>query len=204
MVTPPVISNTPPSQTKAAPIMDISQAVKPSKGWRRIKEIFIAEDLSTVKHKVFETVVVPSIKDFLYTIGTSTLGLIFYGESAVKAKNSFQSTFLSGGKYVSYSSYHSAPEKKLAPGMVTGYVEPLFDSYEDAKDCLNDMLEILDQYPELTVSDLYSHATVAKNGYRNEAVYNKWGWKNLGNAHVTMATNGNGYVLNLPRPKQLS
>ncbi|MBO7449952.1 MAG: hypothetical protein J6U54_06235, partial [Clostridiales bacterium] len=92
-------------------------------------------------------------------------------------------------------------QQKLAPNMITGYSEPLFSSFEDAKDCLSDLVEMLDQYPQVTVSDLYSHATVAKNGYRNETVFNNWGWKNLGNAHVTLTPQG--YTLNLPKPKYL-
>lgn len=204
MVTPPVpgsiIKNVQPEIVLDAP---------KSKGWRRIKEVFIAEDLGTVKGKIFEGVVVPSIKDFIVTMVCDTVSLIFYGEKAVNAKRKITSSFLSGsGNRISYSSYFasslngdSSIQQKLAPNMVTSYTEPLFSSFEDAKDCLNDLVEMLDQYPQVTISDLYSHSTVVKNGYRNEAVYNKWGWKNLGNAHVTLTPQG--YTLNLPKPKPL-
>lgn len=204
MVTPPV----PGSIIKNVQPEIVVEAPKPH-GWRRIKEVFIAEDLGTVKGKIFEGVVVPSIKDFIVTMVCDTVSLIFYGEKAVNAKRKITSSFLSGsGNRISYSSYFasslngdSSIQQKLAPNMVTSYTEPLFSSFEDAKDCLNDLVEMLDQYPQVTISDLYSHSTVVKNGYRNEAVYNKWGWKNLGNAHVTLTPQG--YTLNLPKPKPL-
>lgn len=204
MVTPPVPGSVVLRNT-APEAIDIPKA----KGWRRIKEVFVAEDLGTVKGKIFEGVVVPSIKDFIVTIVCDTVSLIFYGEKAVNAKRSFTSKFLSGsGNRISYSTYFASSvngdqsiQQKLAPNMITGYTEPLFTSFEDAKDCLSDLVEMLDQYPQVTISDLYSHSCVAKNGYRNEAVYNNWGWKNLGNAHVTLTPNG--YTLNLPKPKPL-
>jgi len=205
MVMPPVPGGSVIKNIQPEIVVDAPKA----KGWRRIKEVFIAEDLGTVKGKIFEGVVVPSIKDFIVTMVCDTVSLIFYGEKAVNAKRKITSSFLSGsGNRISYSSYfassldnNSSIQQKLAPNMVTSYTEPLFSSFEDAKDCLNDLVEMLDQYPQVTISDLYSHATVAKNGYRNEAVYNKWGWKNLGNAHVTLTPQG--YTLNLPKPKPL-
>lgn len=210
MITPPV----PIDVAKKAPQpitleQPTSVPVVRSKGWRRIKEIFIAEDLGTVKSKVFESVVVPSVKDFLYTLGTSTLGLIFYGENAVKAKNSFKSSFLTGsGNRISYQSYWASnlanPEtvqKKLTNQTVSGYAQPLFSSFQEANDVYQALLEMMDNYPEVTVSDLYSLPEVSKNGYQNEAVFNNWGWKNLGNAHIELTPNG--YTLNLPQPKHL-
>ena len=203
MVTPPVPGSFMPQQSDKIDIVD----VKPkSHGWRRIREVFIAEDLGTVKGKVFEGVVVPSIKDFIVNVVTNTVTMIFYGEKAVVNKG-IQSSWLGGsGKRVSYSSYYASSlngdiSKKLSPDMVTSYAEPLFSTFEEAKDCLSDLVEMLDNYPQVTVSDLYSHETVVKNGYRNEAVFNKWGWKNLGNAHVSATPNG--YTLNLPKPKHL-
>lgn len=204
MVTPPVPGSYMPKQQDAINIVD---GAPKSRGLRRIREVFIAEDLGTVKGKVFEGVVVPSIKDFIVNIVTNTVTMIFYGERAVTVNKGIQSSFLSGsGKRVSYSSYFASSlngdiSKKLSPEMVTSYAEPLFNTFEDARDCLSDLVEMLDNYPQVTISDLYSHETVAKNGYRNEAVFNKWGWKNLGNAHVSATPNG--YTLNLPKPKHL-
>ena len=204
MVTPPVPGSFTPKQPDR---IDILEPKPKSRGWKRIKEVFIAEDLGTVKGKVFEGVVVPSIKDFIVNIVTNTVTMIFYGEKAVSVNKGIQSSWLGGsGKRVSYSSYFASSlngdiSKKLSPDMVTSYAEPLFSSFEDAKDCLSDLVEMLDNYPQVTVSDLYSHETVVKNGYRNEAVFNKWGWKNLGNAHVSATPSG--YTLNLPKPKYL-
>ena len=203
MVTPPVPGSYLPKQAEKTVVIDQPK----SRGWRRIREVFIAEDLGTVKGKVFEGVVVPSIKDFIVNIVTNTVTMIFYGEKAV-ANKGLQSSWLSGsGKRVSYSSYFASSlngdniSKKLSPEMVTSYTEPLFDNFEEAKNCLSDLVEMLDNYPQVTISDLYSHEAVAKNGYRNETVFNKWGWKNLGNAHVSATPNG--WTLNLPRPKPL-
>lgn len=181
-----------------------------SSGWRRIKEVFIAEDLGTVKGKVFEGVVVPSIKDFIVNIVTNTITMIFYGERAVTSSTKkLTSSFLSGsGNRISYSSYWASglsdsanAKSKLAPNMITNYAEPLFGSKEEAKDALADLVEMMDNYEQVTVSDLYSLEQVSRNGYQNQAVFEKWGWKNLGNAHVELTPNG--FTLNLPRPKYL-
>lgn len=202
MVTPPVPGSYVPKQQDRTPV-DIPK----SKGWKRIREVFIAEDLGTVKGKVFEGVVVPSIKDFIVNIVTNTVTMIFYGERFVNTK-SITSSFLGGNnKRLSYSSYWASSlngdsmTKKLAPEMITSYTEPVFDSIDEAKACLSDLVEMLDNYPQVTVSDLYSNEHVDSNVYKNESVYNHWGWKNLGNAFPRAVPNG--WILGLPRPKYL-
>ena len=203
---------TPPSAPGSFIPKSARQEVAPvhkSKGLQRMREVFIAEDLGTVKSKIFEGVVVPSIKDFIVTLVCDTISLIFYGEKAVNAKRKITSSFISNGNRVSYSSYFASSlngdtigQQKLAPNMIAGYSEPIFRDFDSAKECLNDLVEILDNYPEVTVSDLYNNKYVAElDVYHDQNVYHHWGWKNLGNAHVTAVPNG--WTMNLPRPKPL-
>lgn len=193
------------------PKVEEKPEVVKKKGWRRFREIFLAEDFGTVKGKVFEGVVVPSIKDFIVNVVCDGVTMLVKGEAASVAKKRIQSSFLTGsGNRVSYTGYWAGGSnttvqsvQKLAPNMITGYVEPVFKDPRDAKECLSDIIDIMDQYGVLTISDLYSTRSVSnEGGYTIENVYSKWGWKHLGNANVSMNTSGL-YTLNLPRPKLL-
>lgn len=210
MVTSPVPSPMNINKANEPVQLPVKQEVVKLKGWKRIKQIFIAEDLPSVKTKIFEGVIVPSIKDFIVTVVSDGISLIFYGERTVNARRKVQSSFLTGsGSRISYSTYYASSlsgqdniEKKIAPSTV-GYVEPTFETYLEASECLNDLCEQLDSYEAVTVSDLYNHRHVCKQGvYRDEAVYQNWGWKNFGNAKVTLTPVG--YTMNLPAPKPLN
>lgn len=211
MIFPPSPVNSQTTSPTPKP-MDIPEIPK-AKGWRRVKEIFIAEDWSTVKEKVFETVVVPSIKDFLYTIGTSTLGLIFYGSSSVsRVGTKLTGSFVNaGGNRFSFKSHWASdlvqPKvvQKRPAASDSGYTQPLFNSREDAQSCLDQLVEMLDNYDTVRVNDLYSIKEVVDLGaYQCETVFDHWGWTvpgGFGNAMVKLTPNG--WTMNLPSPKHL-
>lgn len=210
MVTSPVPSPMNLSKPNEPVQLPVKQEPVKLKGWERIKQIFIAEDLPTVKAKIFEGVIVPSIKDFIVSVISDGVSLIFYGEKTVNAKRRVQSSFLTGsGSRISYSTYYASSlsgadniQKKTSPSTV-GYVEPIFDTYVEANECLTDLCEQLDNYETVTISDLYNHRHVSKQGtYRDEAVFQNWGWRNFGNVRITLTPLG--YSMNLPAPRPLN
>jgi hypothetical protein len=71
------------------------------------------------------------------------------------------------------------------------------DSY-DAKKVLRKMKETLDYYELVTVSDFYTMV-----GVDADPPDEKWGWADLDEAHVVRLRNGDGYILDLPKPEYI-
>jgi hypothetical protein len=74
--------------------------------------------------------------------------------------------------------------------------EIILPDYAVAKEVLSQMYEILEQFDEVTVADLYQLA-----GISSTPVDYKWGWDNLFGSRV--ARTRGGYLLDLPRPEPL-
>lgn len=71
------------------------------------------------------------------------------------------------------------------------------DSY-DAKKVLRKMKETLEYYELVTVADFYSMVDVPA-----DPPDEKWGWADLDDAHVVRLRNGDGYILDLPKPEYI-
>lgn len=71
-----------------------------------------------------------------------------------------------------------------------------FGSMREAQAVLDEMVEFLTVYDQVTVADYYNAAEVSPN-----ATDNKWGWTSLKSAIVTK--DRDGWYIDLPRPKAL-
>ena len=160
---------------------------------RKLADIFISEDVSSVKNYIFMDVLVPAIKKAIYDIVTNGIDMFLYGGSG-RSKNS------SSGSKVSYRNYY---EQKNSGGIVrnhdsnrvqTGfeYEDVLFNSRGDAESAKQQMKDIVARYGLVTVNDLYEMAMLSAP-YTSQ----KYGWMDVSN--VTVERVRDGYILKLPR-----
>jgi len=160
---------------------------------RKLADIFISEDVSSVKNYIFMDVLVPAIKKAIYDIVTNGIDMFLYGGTG-KNKNSS-----SGGSKVSYRNYY---EQKNSPGyrpqetnrVHSGfeYEDVIFPSRGDAESAKQQMQDIVARYGLVTVNDLYEMAMLSAP-YTSQ----KYGWMDVSN--VTVERVRDGYVLRLPR-----
>ena len=186
-------------QKAAAPVQ--KQITKVAKGpvktkkneIRKFADIFISEDVTSVKNYIFMDVLVPAIKKAIYDIVTNGIDMFLYGGTG-KGKSS------SSGSKVSYRSYY---EKNNAPNNYRGsenvrnnnafdYDDIVFNSRGEAEAAKQQMQDIVARYGIVTVNDLYE-MTPLTAPYTSQ----KYGWMDVSNVEVARVRDG--YILKLPR-----
>lgn len=166
--------------------------VKKKSEFRKLADIFIPEDIGSVKDYIISEVIVPAIKKTVSEIVDSVL----YPDGNPKKK-------YSGGR-ASYTRYYERGEEmRRATKVRAGYNcnDITFESRGEAELVLDKMIELVDVYGVASVADLYDLA-----GISNQSTYtdNKYGWSDLRTADIIRLMNGEGFMLKMPRPVPLN
>lgn len=158
-----------------------------------VANAFISDDAKNVKNYIIFDVLIPSMKKALSDIITDGIDMILFGETRSTKKVS-QSTRVSYGSYYASDSrrdrnYRSTYDRTPS----RSYENLIFESRADAEAVLDAMLDVLDRYQIVSVSDMYEFADMSSN-YTD----NNLGWDDLSNARIERVRDG--YRIRLPRP----
>lgn len=172
---------------------------------KRFAATFMGDDAKGVWHYVAWDVLIPAAKDTLSDAVSQGVERLLFGEARGRSRGRVNRGPASGGSYVSYDRYSSGPLGSRGParrelsrqGRAShDFDELVFDTRADADAVLDGLYTILEQYDEVTVSDLYELANVSGN-FTDQ----KWGWTDLRGAGISRKRQG--YFLDLPRPTAL-
>lgn len=181
------------SREHKAPVAKATKVGGRKKGpLSKIFNVFIVEDLDTVKNYIFFDFIVPGIKNLFL----DTLSMMLWGEGRpsnnVMPKSSITSR-------VSYSKMYSGNQVKkpvVDNRRNYEYDDALtFATRGEAEQVLETMLEAIDVYGFVSVADLYDFAEV--DPQYQKWTDNKYGWTNLSRA--TTKRTRDGYTLALPK-----
>jgi len=167
---------------------------------RRFVETFLNENVGDVKTYLVYDVIVPAIKENIADVINSAVGMLFFGEAR---RSRSRGSGSSGGTKVNYGSYFSSGSQRdtmpsyRRSGVPSKVDDITFDSRGDAEQVLDGMLEILDQFEQVTVSDYYDLC-----GVSSDFTDNKYGWTDLRDARVVRAGR-DGFMISLPRERVL-
>lgn len=160
---------------------------------RKFADIFISEDVNSVKNYIFMDVLVPAVKKAIYDIVTNGIDMFLYGGSG-KSKSS------SSGAKVSYRNYYD--QKNTNSGYRgsentnhnTGfdYDDIVFNDRGEAEAALQQMQDAIVRYGFVTVADLYDMA-----GLTAPYTSQKYGWMSVNNVSVVRVRDG--CILKLPK-----
>lgn len=159
-------------------------------GLLKMSDVFIAEDIQTVKKNIFTDVVVPSIKAVIVDIVTNGIQMFMYGGDAV-ARNRAPGT-----KYAYGSNYNSLNQTKPVQKTTYtgyGYEDPIVMNRGDAERILQEMSEIIREYGQASIADLYDLCGIT--GRQTDMNY---GWTEMPGARSIRVPEG--YVIQMPRP----
>lgn len=159
---------------------------------RKFAEEFIVDDIKSVKSYVVSDVLIPTIKDTIWNIFTNTLDMFLFNGSKDHRKGRKTSK-------VSYRDYYDSKndrDRKYEPRDRFDFDDLEFDSRGEADAVLTGMLEVIEDYGVVSVSDMYDMADVT-------APYtgNRYGWTSLRNAEVVRVRNA--YIIKLPKAKPI-
>lgn len=158
---------------------------------KKFTDVFIAEDVTSVKNYIVNDVLIPAAKKAISDIVTNGIDMILYGEARGKDRRR------DSGSRVSYTKYYERDrdrdyDRRRERRSVYDYDDIILDTRREAEDVLNRMDDLIDAYGMVSVADLYDLVGVTGN-YTD----NKYGWTNLRNAEVRRTRDG--YLIKLPK-----
>lgn len=159
---------------------------------------FLSDDASNVGSYVFEDVVLPTVKKFLYDIMVKAAKILWYGRNG--PADSYNKNVVPASR-VSYSdpSINPIRNKQESVEKLSGYFfqNLLFSERTQAENVLFAMDEALAMYGKVSVRDFYDFA--GKTGSYTDMNY---GWKSLDTAKIVEVTEG--FMIQLPKVKPLT
>ena len=160
----------------------------------KLKDTFIAEDISTVGNYIFSDVIIPAVKKAISTVVRDGIDMLLFGETSKKrGSNSIN--------YVSYRDYardydYKPSDSKFSSYSRFDYREDLvFESRGEVEAVRDQMNDIIDRYGFVTVADMYE---MADPNITPPYTSNKYGWSSIRSAEPIRVHGG--YILKLPRP----
>lgn len=162
-------------------------------GLEKMADVFVEEDLKSVKQSVLRENVIPGTKELIANTLHNAIDLIFFGES-----NHRQARKRNG--YTSYSQIFTS--KNAANGGVTNkprrnrhsYQEISVETRDEANDILEALADQIETYGIASVADLYEFA-----GLDTDWTDNDYGWEDITEASVIRRSHDE-YVIRMPRP----
>ena len=167
--------------------------VKKKSKTSKFAEMFLAEDVSSVKSHIVADVLIPAAKKLLVDTVRDAVDMLVYGETnRGKRLNGYRSD------YVSYNRFSDRrddrrPINDSRTRSSYSYDDIVLESRGEAEEVLDRMDELIEAYGMVSVMDLYDLVGVSGN-YTD----NKYGWVNIKNAEP-VRTMGGGYMLKLPK-----
>ena len=159
----------------------------------KLKDIFVSEDIKSVKSYILMDVLVPAIKDAIEDIVTNGIRMILRGDTSARKSSSAASK-------ISYRDYYDGDRRnndrfrnETRPVTKYSYDDIILESKGEAEAVLERMGEIIDIYGMVRVADLYDLV-----GATGDYTDNKYGWTNISGAKPVRVRDGR-YMLDLPR-----
>ena len=170
-------------------------AIRKQSTAKRFKDELIYNDGTSLKDYFLFDLLAPTLKDVIVDFGKRFIEMIFYGRTSSKGRSN-------GGSYISYSSYNQPPKRNDRPVQRGRRISELdsveFENRADAEHVVDILNELIDQYGEADVGDLYELMGITGNGY----VDRNFGWRTHFNYDISYYRGM--WVLHLPRVIELN
>lgn len=169
---------------------------------RKFSELFFSgETPKSVAANVATGVLIPAVRDMLFTAGRDALQRVLYPGGNAASSNGWRP---GGAPVVAYNRYaQSAPAPQPERATVShqarttgNFEELLFPSRTAAEQTVDEMMRLLKEYQTVSVGDFFDIAGVSTD-YPDRS----HGWRNL--QGVVAIPRDGGFILNLPRPERL-
>lgn len=197
------ISSVSKSKEDTKPIIR-GKVKKRSSIFRSVKDEFISEDADTMGSYLLYDILFPALRDLVNDICHGAIDAAFGGggRSSYRSRSS-----RNNGSYISYNRYYDDRDRKRrdrdderreSRRRNLDFEDFVFQYREDAEDVLDRMCDYLERFGDVPVSYFYDLCGETIPG---DFTSDDWGWTNLSGARVRKI--GRGYILDLPRVKQI-
>ena len=157
----------------------------------KFKDTFIGEEIKDAKSYIIFDVIVPSIKEMIVDTVENAVEMIFgVGGRSHRSRVSKSSETVSYQAY--YKSNKDTVRSRREERGAYDYKEIIKETRGEAEDVIDILLEVLSEYQQVTVADLYEACGITGN-YTD----NKYGWTDLRSAYAKRVREG--YLIVLPK-----
>lgn len=167
---------------------------------RKLADIFLPEDMTSIKSYILFDVIIPKVKDVLHDIGAEAWDSIWgiskrSGGSSNASRISYQRYYDSKKAANTTRDYN---RDSASPRMTYSYDDIVFtyDEYDNPKGeaefVISRMDELIDTYGTVSVADFYELC-----GVTGSYTDNKYGWNDIRSAKAVRIREG--YVIKMPR-----
>lgn len=178
-------------EKKIEPVVTGKTTVKKKSGIVKIADVFLPEDVSSVKDYIVRDVIIPKVKSMLHDIGSEAWDS-FWGISGRSSTNG-----KSIARYVSYDKYSQNKQSDTPRRSGTSFEEIMFSSRGDAEVVYDRMAELCEQYNAVSVADMYELANVSNDNF----ALNKIGWTSMEGAEIVRVSGG-GFKIKMPLARE--
>lgn len=182
----------PPEQDKRAEKVVHGKVKAKKNETRKWTDLFISEDVANVKSYILMDVIVPSIKKAFYDLVVGTLDMSLYGgRGGGKRPTADKVSYRTDYNSISRRDDRSYSERNRTSSGYS-YDDITVETRGEAEMVISRMDEIMDEYDQVRVADLYDLV-----GITGDYTDNKYGWTNIQTARVVRTRDG--YKIQMPR-----
>lgn len=180
-----------PERKKVEKVVAGKVTAKPKGEVAKFFETFFAEDIHKVKDYLLKDVIIPTIKDTIWTVIARGSERMLYGEAGHAPKNS-KLPFINYGSMFK-SNTPAAPSSSSTNNQYS-VDNIILEDRGDAEKVLAAMNAHIGEFGEVSISTLYELIGEPIGDFMST----RWGWRSLNTAGIMRTSNG-GYKLDLPR-----
>lgn len=143
-------------------------------GFSKIKDEIIKSDLSSISSAVLTEIIIPKMTDLFFNALDSGLHMLFYGNIGSNRTNSRTPQ----RDYTAYSrptATVSSTRTTNGSSVNIDYRDVICPDIDQAQKLVMNIENILDQYSEVSVADVYAMAGIKKY----DDIYNNYGWRSM-------------------------
>ena len=178
-------------EKKIEPVVSGKATVKKKSGIVRLADVFLPEDVSSVKEYILVDVIIPKIKNMLHDIGSEAWDS-FWG---ISGRSNSRGT-ASRVSYVPYDKMSQSKSTESPRRSGVNYEEIVFPTRGDAESVYDRMSELCDTFNAVSVADMFELADVPNDNY----TLNKYGWTSMEGAQVVRLSGG-GFAIKMPKAR---
>lgn len=155
---------------------------------RKLKELFISDDIENVRSYLLLDVIVPTVKDAIIDI----VRMALFGSSGNGGtRRSGERT-----QYVNFYGKNNNTNNVTRAKVGYSYEDVIVPTRQDAEEVVYNLNSILDDYKLVSVADLYELV-----GVEARFTDNNYGWSDLRNVGIERVNDG--YLIRMPRVSAL-
>lgn len=180
-----------PEKPKVEKVVAGKVTAKPKGEFAKFFETFFVKDIRDMKDWLIKDVLVPTLKDTVWTVIARGSERMLYGEAGHSPKNSKLPFVNYGGLFKSNSNQTPSSTSTNNQYSVDNII---LEDRGDAERVLEAMKAYIAEYGAVSISELYEFIGEPIGEYTTT----RWGWRSLNTAGIMRTSNG-GYKLDLPR-----